>query len=632
MSLPKGIIDLAFCPTGEGGGVDPHCSPANKGQHRSFAIEQIDGIDVWVNPTAKQVVKYAKATELKSGPIRVLITLEGDLYAWPAFLRIHTEIMRALKVDRRKNFATRTFNSSSLEDEIQKWMDMSRESMRKSRELQLAELPRGVYLAFCPTGEGGGVDPHCAPGNKGKGEPKSKSKSLVSGAMWEGPDRFALAAYANEGYRAINAFLRSGIKDLDKFHKSLEENSAEHKTKYKALQKEIRLARKNGASEKELQALEHQRYKLANSDDYTYLVEELQAFEKDHGITPKDTIATLDRLISKAPKDKELVVYRAMRGDLVKSIKAGDIFQDDAFVSTSSASNKLELFGGHIWTIKVPKGSPRLEMNTDENEVLLPRGTKLKILKSEAWGHAWRISAEVVPSKSIELAFCPTGEGGGVDPHCEPDNKGKGKPKPKLSADDLDALDDKYAKAYFKALKAANEFALRGIAVYVRSGSDEHKMINGKLRGIPRETLIKRHSSITRSVFKAIPEKTVDDAIKGLEEAFKTAPKLQENLTVYRGITGDIVGKLKKGQTFTDKGYMSTSLTQRAGSFFAFETGALLEISVPKGTKAILPSKYFGRPGEREVLLDKGQSLRVKSIETVRKGKSAQTLIKADLV
>jgi hypothetical protein len=93
-----------------------------------------------------------------------------------------------------------------------------------------------------------------------------------------------------------------------------------------------------------------------------------------------------------------------------------------------------------------------------------------------------------------------------------------------------------------------------------------------------------------------------------------------KDMTLYRGIGTDGVAKfqnLQVGQTFTDKGYVSTTPdTSQLWDFMPANgdtSGVVLEISVPKGSKVLSMQKYFNgvspsyAPGQQ--ILDEAEHL-----------------------
>ena len=93
------------------------------------------------------------------------------------------------------------------------------------------------------------------------------------------------------------------------------------------------------------------------------------------------------------------MLYRGVGRDYARVIErrnfsAGDLLIDPAFLSTSRLKARARGFlkhepGGLLFRIKVSKGSKGLDLtpysqNPDEQEILLPRDTKLLILGYDA--------------------------------------------------------------------------------------------------------------------------------------------------------------------------------------------------------------------------------------------------------
>jgi len=119
----------------------------------------------------------------------------------------------------------------------------------------------------------------------------------------------------------------------------------------------------------------------------------------------------------------------------------------------------------------------------------------------------------------------------------------------------------------------------------------------------------------------------VQATITQLDSAIANAPKLQQNTLSYRGIWGqDAVqafAKLKPGDTYTDNGYISTSLNLQIARNFAradkANPGVVLEIVNPAGTQGLFPlasrveiSPQYATPiSENEWLLPRGTTFKV---------------------
>lgn len=241
----------------------------------------------------------------------------------------------------------------------------------------MSKLPKGVYLAFCPTGDGGGIDPHCSPANKGKGK-KTADKDL-----WKTDAKFALAAYANEGYRLINRYLRSSYTSLEQMRDIAE-------TKKKELNAIARAAKKAGD--------ENARYAaVTEASEFEFISRELKGFEKENGISIEETIKTLDKLIAEADTtNAPTTLYRGIDQHFAATLQEGQVFTDNGFVSTAHSRNAADKFGVNLMTIKVKPNAPRLVLNTDEDEVLLPRGSRLRITGTQQIQHFRLFEAELL--------------------------------------------------------------------------------------------------------------------------------------------------------------------------------------------------------------------------------------------
>lgn len=119
------------------------------------------------------------------------------------------------------------------------------------------------------------------------------------------------------------------------------------------------------------------------------------------------------------------------------------------------------------------------------------------------------------------------------------------------------------------------------------------------------------------------PEQTpgkTPDVIKHLDAALDkgAAPK---DMTVFRGVRGEFADKLialaEQGGTITDPSYMSTTLASKQAHEFSGRKGmtnAILEISVPKGTKGAY-TDALDITGEAEWLMPRDTTLQIQSAE-----------------
>jgi hypothetical protein len=87
------------------------------------------------------------------------------------------------------------------------------------------------------------------------------------------------------------------------------------------------------------------------------------------------------------------------------------------------------------------------------------------------------------------------------------------------------------------------------------------------------------------------------------------------DMIVYRGFIGNVVNELEPGDTFTDNGFCSASLSEAVvWDRFAFGGGAIFQFVARKGTRAIYLDDLikFPKP-ELEILFPRGTSFRILS-------------------
>jgi len=93
----------------------------------------------------------------------------------------------------------------------------------------------------------------------------------------------------------------------------------------------------------------------------------------------------IDHTIGKAPPiPRDVKLYRGISADALPDLKAGDIWQDRAYISTSLDKKITSAFGGVQVEILAPKGSPGVFLDyfgSTEYEVLLPRGAQFRVLE-----------------------------------------------------------------------------------------------------------------------------------------------------------------------------------------------------------------------------------------------------------
>jgi hypothetical protein len=110
--------------------------------------------------------------------------------------------------------------------------------------------------------------------------------------------------------------------------------------------------------------------------------------------------------------------------------------------------------------------------------------------------------------------------------------------------------------------------------------------------------------------------------IAGLDGAIESAPLTKEPMTVYRGIKGnglDFFEGLKKGDIFTDRGFVSTSLDTNVATKFSVQgsmyQGIVMRMRLPAGTAGLFPTSVTGLTSlssrEAEFLLPRDSKFKI---------------------
>ena len=172
-----GLTTNAFCPTGEGGGIDPTCSPKStqvqivrpKSKNESFEDEIIFKLpqgrmgvakSKWAPTDWSVTDTFVEEDSRRQGVASKLIetakaNLQGTIGA-------QCSSDKSVNLFWKHGFR---LESGSIEDAYNQRKEYS--------SVNLIYTPGFTTNAFCPTGSGGGVDPSCSPKGKSKKTPKS---------------------------------------------------------------------------------------------------------------------------------------------------------------------------------------------------------------------------------------------------------------------------------------------------------------------------------------------------------------------------------------------------------------------------------------------------------------------------
>lgn len=148
IAVGPAVTDNAFCPTGEGGGIDPTCSPGGSAVAKlSDAYERAKDLSYEdIDRTIAEVTEGKSKEQLQT-----LVTSFGISGKYPSKAKLVEQIIR--KIKQRKSSAERV------------------------KTIGNEEL---VLQAFCPTGEGGGLDNTCPP-STGGGSLMDRAQEAVKG-------------------------------------------------------------------------------------------------------------------------------------------------------------------------------------------------------------------------------------------------------------------------------------------------------------------------------------------------------------------------------------------------------------------------------------------------------------------
>lgn len=161
-----------FCPTGDGGGIDPTCSPGGggKGTPRGLvgrSVEQLPVSSISLGSKRAEVeleFDYSKGVR-STNPRKPILVDENNEVIDGAHRLVEArkrgeDTISAIRVTRAEHEA--------LGDEALGIRPKGTEDIRKGKEFD-EWMDKHYYMVgnvFCPTGPGGGVDPTCSPSEK----------------------------------------------------------------------------------------------------------------------------------------------------------------------------------------------------------------------------------------------------------------------------------------------------------------------------------------------------------------------------------------------------------------------------------------------------------------------------------
>lgn len=340
-----------FCPTGDGGGIDPTCSPGGggKGTPRGLvgrSVEQLPVSSISLGSKRAEVeleFDYSKGVR-STNPRKPILVDENNEVIDGAHRLVEArkrgeDTISAIRVTRAEHEA--------LGDEALGIRPKGTEDIRKGKEFD-EWMDKHYYMVgnvFCPTGPGGGVDPTCSPSEKLARLPEA------------GPNYFATMGL-------VRAWLRTPVANSPPPRKALADALYDISSEYtRAQAREVaRTVREGYDNDKGVE-------KVAAELKRRLGLEDAQA--NVLAVTEMTRVAALDVLD--------------------QTRKAGS--DEVMFISHEGSCPQCEALHGKVFPLKRAHDVLPVHPNC---------------------------TCRFQPVGSTHNVFCPTGEGGGIDPSCSP--------------------------------------------------------------------------------------------------------------------------------------------------------------------------------------------------------------------
>lgn len=332
-------------------------------------------------------------------------------------------------------------------------------------------------------------------------------------------------------------------------------------------------------------------------DGYIYINEGLRAGEHQQSRDLMNSVALIDSAVAKSVLQSDTVVYRGVGFNEfqahLETLKTGEAITDAAFMSTSDSLETAAKFSGGpatVLEIRLPAGSRALYVEEfsankgeEENEYVLPRGTTLRY-----------VTRRFTKTKKLVYTF-------DLAPQ---------------SAKDWNPFQPRVPKGE----PTGGEWTEGG-----STGGGKLSLVGNKpvgLQAVHTDALKQYTASIYYPVNKGLrdetPLSTQEQAVvRALDEAFDRAMKTTEVMQLFRAAGeefADVVEKLKVGEDVTDKAFVSTTFDEQyARTLMGGQSGdkkALIEIVLPKDSRAIDTSPFNPFKGENETLLPRNTTFR----------------------
>ena len=343
---------------------------------------------------------------------------------------------------------------------------------------------------------------------------------------------------------------------------------------------------------------------------YRYINRHLREPENPDYQRYKDDADELNNIINANTLTEDTTLLRVTR-NFDEDYQQGDIIEDAAIQSTTKAGRSaihstvmdklypedpesVEFVGYTTYTIKAPAGTPALDVTEisqfrSEGEVLLPAGTKFKVVSyerkpvSEFGGSYRNITVEVVSS------VVPVSKD--AEPSDPPKKlQGKSSKSGEASFEELEELSVEPTPVKIEDLSADEGYSLE---FYSRGLDETSRKINTFLqmdRVFDRDAL--EYDFLDEDSEKDVvkTKSELNSVVDNINNAIYKHGKLNNPTTLYRGVGENIEGMLENlsvGDTISEPGFSSTALDPKIARHFANDigrNGVLFKINAPKGS------------------------------------------------
>jgi SPP1 gp7 family putative phage head morphogenesis protein len=447
-----GFTYNTFCPTGPGGGVDATCSPM-KSHMLDVHGERVEVVE---NPTIEGLSNYLTAVKQAYRPPPgvqytsglKMLEADGKLYVWDASQAHHTEVSRRLDLPAGAA-------SSSHCGFIDKIVDgkpvlETYSGVEASPGLTAWGKKFGLTVnTFCPTGPGGGVDATC-----GKGVEKFAVRGylveLHKDPTAEGLSNWlkhesALKGIMHDGHAYI--FATQGDEDNEGVgHEDVYRHMTGQRYAKELFSKSF-IVEKGADGKPELHTYENEMpaYKGLPSQ----VPKAMSDWAATRGLVANSLAIDAAAFKARQPTDAQKHAGNYRKGHIkihgldvtietpMGAIRHGKLHHHYGYIrrTVGADGDQVDCFLGPY-----PE-SPRIyvvdqedrEGNFDEHKVMLGFLNEAQARDAYGRNYPWpakNVTEFTVPGFKAWLrhddttvainAFCPTGEGGGVDPSCSP--------------------------------------------------------------------------------------------------------------------------------------------------------------------------------------------------------------------